>query len=351
MSLRDCYALCGFNPRTAEEYAAEAALIDVEWGELSDITSCANSGWWVAYSFYGDDAHSGTANFVNDARGLSAVAELILTRKGIPLNDSRIHYNTRVTKVDTTKNLITATNAAGLIKKYQCKALINTMSIGALQKDLRDNSNAMAVISPRPSLNVQASIHKYHMGVFRKTFLQYNTKFWGSVAHFTITPRDSGLAVVSWTSVDYPVYYPGSKMLLVSQNGPESNMYINMPDDEYVRRIADELVYVFGSAASFENLTDYHTNHDTYEIDNYGSYSNRPPTLTSADFRGMWAPVGGHYFPSGEAACDLLNGYVVGAYHIGNSAAQRALVNLGHLPTTVNPEDNDCFRPPAGWRP
>lgn len=351
MSMHDCYALCGFAPVTAEEYAIEAALIGVEWGEVSDITSCQNTGWWVAYSFYGDDAHTGTANFVNDARGLSAVAEHILLRKGIALTDARIHYNTRVTRVDTTTNVVTATRG-GQTKRYQCQALINTMAIGALQKDLRENTTPPTqLITPRPLLSVQASVHQYHMAVYRKTFLQYQTKFWGNKAHFTITPRDAGLMVSSWTSVDYPTYYPGSRILLVSQNGPESNRYINMPDAEYARRIAQELEYVFGPAASFANVTAYFSTRDTYEIDNYGSYSNRPPVLTAANFRAMWAPIGGHYFWAGEAACDLLNGYVVGAYHIGRSAAQRALVNLGRLPMTVNPEDNDCYRPPPGWRP
>jgi len=349
MSLRDCYALCGFHPRTAEEYAVEAALVAVEWGEISDITSCANSGWWVAYSFYGDDANTGTANFVNDQRGLSVVAEHILTRKGISKTDSRIHYGTRVTSIDTTKNVIQTIRDQGRPPaKYQCKIVISTISIGALQKALYEESN---LITPLPSLAVQASIHKYHMAEYRKIFIKFTSKFWGDKAHFTITPRDSGLQVVSWTSVDYPTYYPGSKILLGSHNGPESNIYINMPDAEYIARITKELEFVFGSAANFANVTAYYAGHDTFKDDLIGCYSNRPSNLSGNEFRAMFAPVLGHFIPSGEAACDLLNGYVVGAYHIGQSAAQRALRNFGILPASTNPEDNDCFRPPAGWTP
>jgi polyamine oxidase len=349
MSMRDCYSLCGFTPRTAEEYALEAALIAVEWGEISDITSCANTGHWVAYSFYGDDQNTGTANFVTDRRGLSSVAEFILTRRGISLTDSRIHYGVRVTNIDTTKNVIMTTRDGGRSPaKYQCKMLINTMSIGTIQKSLRDETN---LITPLPSLNVQASFHKYHMAVFRKIFIQFNTKFWGEKAHFTLTPRDPGLQIVSWTSVDHPKYYPGSKILLASHNGPESNAFINLDDTTLIRRITEELQFIFGPAANFANVTGYYAGHDTYKTDLYGSYSNRPPTLGNAEFRAMWAPVKGHFFPSGEAACDLLNGYVVGAYHIGRTAALRALVNFGVLPESTNAEDNECFRPPAGWHP
>jgi polyamine oxidase len=349
MSIRDCYSLCGFYPRTAEEYALEAALIAVEWGEISDITSCANSGYWVAYSFYGNDANHGTANFVNDARGLSSVAELILTRRGISLTDSRIHYGVRVTNIDTTKNVIQTTRDGGRAPaKYQCKMLINTMSIGEVQKALRDDTN---LITPDPPLAVQASIHKYHMAEYRKIFIQFTSKFWGDKAHFTITPRDPGLQVTSWTSVDHPLYYPGSKILLVSHNGPESNTFINLDDATLIRRISQELEYIFGSAANYANVTGYYAGHDTYDADLFGCYSNRPPTLGAAEFRTMWAPIAGHYIPSGEAACDLLNGYVVGAYHIGHTAGLRALINFGNIPETVDAEDNECFRPPPGWHP
>jgi monoamine oxidase len=353
MSITDCYALCGFYARSDFEFSLRTALIDVEWGELNEITSCANSGYWVAYSFYGDDG-ANTPNFVADQRGLSSVAEYILRRKGILLNDSRIHYNTEVTNVNTDTNVITATKTVGHTTstvKYQCKIIIDTMSIGVHQASLRENTN---LVTPLPSIQVQASLHKYHMAEYQKIFLQYKTKFWGDRAHFVLTPRDKEFQVTSWTSMDDPLYYPGSRILLVSYNGPQSNMEINMQTSEYVRRITQELEFVFGSAANFANLTEngYYVGQDTYDPELRGCYSNRPPTLSEDEFRNMWAPVKGRYIPSGEAACDLLNGYVVGAYHIGGSAALRAMVNLGVLAEgSVNPEDNECFRPPPGWSP
>jgi monoamine oxidase len=282
------------------------------------------------------------------------VAEYILRRKGILLNDSRIHYNTEVTNVNTDTNVITATKTVGHTTstvKYQCKIIIDTMSIGVHQASLRENTN---LVTPLPSIQVQASLHKYHMAEYQKIFLQYKTKFWGDRAHFVLTPRDKEFQVTSWTSMDDPLYYPGSRILLVSYNGPQSNMEINMQTSEYVRRITQELEFVFGSAANFANLTEngYYVGQDTYDPELRGCYSNRPPTLSEDEFRNMWAPVKGRYIPSGEAACDLLNGYVVGAYHIGGSAALRAMVNLGVLAEgSVNPEDNECFRPPPGWSP
>jgi protoporphyrinogen oxidase len=349
MSLTDCYATCGWKPITLEDFAIESAFVAVEWGEDSEITSCANAAQWVAYTYYGDDAKKGTANFVTDARGLSSVVEHILRRKNISLADPRIHYNTLVSNVDTTNNIITA-RRNGVARKYQCKFVINTMGIGALQTSLREGTN---LVTPLPSTAVQASIHKYHMGFYRKTFLQFKTKFWGDEAHFVITPKDPGFMVTSWTSLDYPLYYPGSRILLVSHNGPDSNRFNNLPDEEYVRRICDELVRIFGPAANFSELTvnGWYVGHDPTEPRLFGSYSNRPATISPQEFRAMWAPVKGHYIPSGEAACDSLNGYVVGGYWIGQSAARRALVNAGVLPVSVNPEDNDCFRPPPGWVP
>jgi len=93
----------------------------------------------------------------------------------------------------------------------------------------------------------------------------------------------------------------------------------------------------------------YYASNDVWDEDLRGAYSNRPATIDDAEFRRMWEPVKGRYFASGEATCNLLNGYVVGAYYAGQTAALRALINLGVIPETVNPEDNDCFRPPAGW--
>lgn len=346
MSLRDCYALCGFAPNTAEEYAAEAGLVAVEWGELSDITSCVNSGQWVAYSFYGDDARNGTANFVNDQRGVQIVAKWALIRNGVQLNDTRIHYNTKISNVNTDTNVITAIRNGNTVK-YQCDTIINTISIGALQASLRKNAN---LVTPLPPLAVQASIHKYHMAFFRKLFLQYKTKFWGDKAHFLITPKNRGLAFANWNSVDYPNFYPGSRILLSSQNGPDSNKYSNMDPISFLKEATQQLVAVFGSAAAFENLelNGWYIGNDTYDPSLDGSYSNRPATLSEVEFRAMWAPVKGHYFPSGEAACDFLNGYITGAYLQGITAARRALINLG-LPTAGPAEDNECYRPPAGW--
>jgi len=356
MSLRDCYSLAGWTPRTDEEYSAFAGLIDVEWGEIGDITSCANSGQWVAYSFYGPDAYN-TPNFVTDPRGLSSVIEHLLKRKGIQLNDPRIHYNTRVTAVNTNTNVIRATRNGRQIA-YQCEAVIETIPLGVRQQLLREDTN---FYTPVPPMKVEATIHKYHHGFFRKIFLQYDTKFWPNVAHFTITPRDKGLQVVNWNNLDFDngnanrrvTYYPGSKILLTTHNGPESNMYANMPDEELARRITKELEYVFGPAAAFEHLTPngYKISSDPFNPNLYGSYSNRPATITDADFSEAFAPLGGHYFFSGEAACNYLNGYVVGAYHHGQAMAKLALVNLG-INTTAQVgvyNDNDCFRPPPGW--
>jgi len=347
MSLYDCYALCGFRPSTAEDFGAFAALVDVEWGELGEITSCVNSAQWVAYSYYGDDADN-TANFVTDPRGVSEVARYVLRKRGINLStDSRIHLNTQVTNIDTTNNIITA-RRGGQTKKYQCNIIINTISVGALAASLRAKTN---LVTPLPSINVQASLQKYHMANYRKIFLQYRTKFWGNKAHFLTTNNDPGLLITSWTSVDYPTYYPGSKILLASHNGPDSNRFSNLDDVTMVKRLADELVRVFGPAAAFSEITAYDVGDAFLDPLLLGGYSNRPPTITAADFREMWAPVRGHYIPSGEGACDALNGYIVGAYLIGISAAQRGLVNLGILSASVNPEDNECFRPPAGWEP
>jgi len=322
--------------------------VDVEWGELGDITSCVNSAQWVAYSFYGDDATSGTANFVNDARGVQIVTKWILIRNGIQLNDTRIHLNTLVSNVNTDNNVITATRDGHTVR-YQCDTIINTVSIGVLQTSLRDNTN---LVTPLPPVGVQASIHKYHMGFYRKLFLQYKTKFWGNKAHFLITPSNRGLMFSNWNSVDYPTYYPGSRILLSSQNGPESNMYSNMPAEQLVRQATEELVAVFGQAAAFENLepNGWFVGNDTYDTRLHGSYSNRPPTMTDGEFRVMWAPVKGRYFPSGEAACNFLNGYIVGAYLQGITSGRRALLALG-LPVNGPAEDNECYRPPAGWTP
>jgi monoamine oxidase len=352
MTVRDCYAACGYWPSTGLEFSFDSGLSAVEWGETNDITSCMNSALWVAYSYYGDDAHD-TANFVTDQRGLSAVVQHFLKKALGPnaLTDSRIRYRSEVTTLDTSSNVLMVKDLnTGKAEKYQCKFLISTITTGEIQESFRKDTG---LITPKPPLTRQVSWHKYHTSNFRKIFLQYKTKFWPANAHFTTAFRNPGLDITSWTSLDYPTYYPGSKILLASHNGPESNKYENLPDEDYIRLITVELERIFGPAANFANLTS-----NGYKVTKYskdatlrGTYSNRGPTLGAQEFVDMMAPVGGHFFWSGEAACDALNGYVTGAYLIGQTNALRALKNNGAVPASVNPEDNECFRPPADWRP
>jgi len=352
MSLTDGYATCGLYPRTEEEFAVLSAFVAVEWGESSDTTSLANSVYWNAYNFYDVDSPSGTANFVNDPRGVGVVAEYVLVRKGINPQDSRIHYRTKVSNINTDNMVITArqpdANGQKHTVTYQCKFIINTIAIGAIQASLREQTN---LVTPLPPLAVQASLHKYHMVEYRKVFIQWNNKFWGDKAHFVLTTEDQGLMLNSWTSIDYPLYQPGSKILLGSHNGPDSNRFVNMPDDEYVSRVCAELVRAFGSGASFANVTSWNIGHDTYDDELRGCYSNRPATMDENEFHTLFAPVKGRYFLSGEAACDLLNGYILGAHLIGESSALHALVNAGVLPASTRPYDNDCSRPPPGYNP
>jgi len=311
-----------------------------------------NSALWVAYSYYGDDAHD-TANFITDSRGLSGVVEHYLKKALGPnaLSDPRIRYRSEVTSIDTSKNILTVKNLnTGVLDKYQCKFVISSITTGELQESFRKDSG---LITPKLSVPQQVSWHKYHTSNYRKIFLQYKTKFWPETAHFTTAFHNPGLDITSWTSLDYPVYYPGSKILLASHNGPESNKYEELPDEEYIRLITGELERIFGSAASFANLTSngYKVTKYTKDATLRGTYSNRGPTLSPAEFTAMMAPIDGHFFWSGEAACDALNGYVTGAYLIGQTNALRALKNNGVIPQSVNPEDNECFRPPASWTP
>jgi polyamine oxidase len=352
MTVRDCYAACGYWPNTPIEWSFDSGLSAVEWGETNEITSCMNSALWVAYSYYGDDARD-TANFVTDSRGLSAVVEHFLKGALGPnaLTDSRIRYRHEVTTFDTSKNTLMVKNLnTGTTDKYQCKFLISTITTGQIQEAFRTNSG---LITPAVPIARQVSWHKYHTSNYRKIFLQYNTKFWPATAHFTTAFANPGLDITSWTSLDFDHYYPGSKILLASHNGPESNKYENIPDETYVRLITGELERIFGPAASFANLTanGYKVTKYTKSAELRGTYSNRGPTLSPAEFNAMFAPVGGHFFWSGEAACDALNGYVTGAYLIGKTNALRALKNNGAISASVNPEDNECFRPPAGWNP
>lgn len=52
-----------------------------------------------------------------------------------------------------------------------------------------------------------------------------------------------------------------------------------------------ELEYVFGPAASFANLTEngYVVGEDIYDSELRGSYSNRPATISTAEYHALWA--------------------------------------------------------------
>jgi monoamine oxidase len=333
-------------PRTPEELALESATVAATWGESSLVTSCRAAAADAPYVALGEAPPGAvdTPNLVMDARGLTVLAVAILNQTGLGPADDRILYRTRVTHVNTTDNVVTATGPNGALVRLQCRFMLDTLPLAARQA-------GAPPVTPALPLAAQATLQQLRAVQTRVVWLQYRTRI-GPVGamHWVVPPRDATLGVSAYTTLDMPgTPYAGSRLVRATLLDPQAAASANGDDATLVRRIAAELARVFGPAAAFANVSDWRVS--PWTVDSSGQ-TNWPATVTPAAFRALWAPVQGHYFATGEAACPALYGTPTGAYLMGQTSARRALVARGMLSLAqVNPEDNACFwTPPARRR-
>lgn len=129
-------------------------------------------------------------------------------------NGPRLLLNTRVERIDYSNDGVTVRNEDGccIYGDYA----ICTFSLGDLQNEVVEFS------PPLPDWK-RASIETIRMGIYIKTFLQFEEQFWPSSTEIFLYahPKRRGYSPV-WQSLSTEGFHPDSNILLVTVVGDVS---------------------------------------------------------------------------------------------------------------------------------
>jgi monoamine oxidase len=130
MNRREALKLCGWEPKTAEEWAVDWAMS----GEDSNGERAVNqgvSGPDPTYQWWGPND-----KFVIDQnpRGFAHLIDAMV-RDSVPTGDKRLIFNTDVSNIEYTCSGVTVTTKGG--HKYKAAQVISTIPVGVLQRQYK----------------------------------------------------------------------------------------------------------------------------------------------------------------------------------------------------------------------
>mmetsp|Transcript_131551 Transcript_131551/g.196047 ORF Transcript_131551/g.196047 Transcript_131551/m.196047 type:complete len:363 (-) Transcript_131551:76-1164(-) len=246
-----------------------------------------------------------------------------------------IRTSSEVKQIEHTDNDIIVTvfdHATSQFKKYQCKFIVCTTSIGVLKDSIKStemNPNIplpelekglIRFIPPLPDWKVD-SLNCYKLGLMDKVILQFPKQFWGPISRITYVGNEAGdfpwfdnvgsdpPALLGWTACRF-----ADKM--------EAEM---KSDDEVVQHCMQILRKEFPDAPDpiFAHVTRWRTNPFTR-----GAYTFITTGATTERAEKISLPVGNIFF-AGEAYAKEHIGCVHGAFITGAEAAEQIIKLIG----------------------
>lgn len=159
-------------------------------------------------------------------------------------NDTRLHLNTKVTKITYSDDAVTVHNKDGSC--VEAEYAIVTFSLGVLQNDA-------VQFSPKLPDWKQEAIQKFTMGTYTKIFFQFNETFWPSETqyHLYADPVTRGWYPI-WQSLSTPGFLPDSNIIFATVTNELAYRAERQTDEETKKEAMEVLRKMFPAKQSAE---------------------------------------------------------------------------------------------------
>jgi len=326
ISMETGFRLCGWWPRSDDEFLVQDSTVLFEWAEGDSTLGLQTSLPWLTYA-----VHTDADNFFIDERGAEEMVGCWLDRYGIGREESAsVAYNSPVVNINTDTQILTLANGT----RYHYSVLFNTLPLGVLQWNQAKEGGSLFTPPLEPSRVL--SLYTYHAPVYQKIFLQFPTAFWND-----FSPNKEFFNIASsfqhqcslWQNVDLGNgWLTDSRILYITCTSPQSDYGENIDEDGWRDILMPDLRKVFGEDIP-EPLSI--TVSKWLEDPNFrGTFSNRPVEHTSERFNELFAPFGTdqtHIF-TGEAYCENMGGFMHSAILAAETSWCEYKVRIGELP-------------------
>ena len=311
MSVREAFIKYStWEPTTQADKWVEWYNFDYEYGELPENTSLFASLPLPTYD-YTDDNY-----FITDKEGFSKIIRY-LTQEFLSggMNDSRVHLNTKVTKIEVDNKSVCVVADHGKKDYMFCgKYGILTFSIGVLQNLEKAGIEFVPPLLPE---KIEA-INQLHMAHYLHVPIQFDSKFWEEVEFIGYVDESDGRYLPLFAVL---TEIHDAHILFATLTGESADRVASQSLQKTKKDILAVINNVYGIKLNLSNILnilvpDWKTNSLFF-----GSYSNVPANTTNDTFETLREPINGRLYFSGEATCQNYQGFVHGGYLSGVHAA------------------------------
>lgn len=332
-SVRAGLKKCGWTPETNAEWAMDWALASDESGVLARNSALAGFAPDPTYDWWGPD------DWLVVDQHPRGFARLIdgMVRDSVPLGDSRVKLNAKVSKVEWGNHGVTVSTEDG--KSYTAKHAISTMSLGVIRKHHED------IFSPPLPHKQAQNIADNHnpMANLTHVLIQFPSVWWDNSIPAWVSANEGGKDhrgnFTAWHNLNMEGFIPGSNTLLSFLGEPEASIYGQMTEAEIMPILMERLQSQNPQKTIPQATAAWLKNWGSDPL-HYGAYAYAEPGISWST---KWkAPLKAGKKTivqfAGEATCDNLDGYTHGAMASGTQAAAKYLHEYENGP---NPEKHD----------
>jgi len=333
MSMKTGFELCGFIPKTDDEFLVHDSTVLFEWAENPSVLGLQTNLPWLTYS-----VHTDADNYFTDPRGSEEMAACWLDRYGVGREESaQVAYNSRVVNINSDTQVLTLANGT----RYHYNVLFNTIPLGVLSYNQAKEEGSL--FTPPLTLEKTIALLGYHTPNYKKIFFQFPEAFWNDFSpnkeFFNIAPVSPHQSTL-WQNVDLnDGWLTGSRILYLTMTSPQSDYAENLSEQQWADLLMPELRKVFGDDIPEPELV---VASDWGKDPNFrGTFSNHPVENTAERQNSLFEPMGtnGTHILTGEASCLGMNGFMHSAILAAETSWCEYQVRIGE-----RPEDTPCRR-------
>jgi monoamine oxidase len=295
------------------------------------------------YMYFGPDDH-----FVHEQRprGYATILDAMMGKTGWDRLDKSLYLGTTVTEIAAlppaekchSEEMVLVRSKDG--REFCSRYVISTLPLGVMQKD----HSTLFTAPPLSKLKIEGT-NAFSMGNFTKLFLQFEENFWSGrgrqwlVANSERNSKDGIRNPMEFH--DLGSLIEGSNVLFTYVDGPDTQEWSTMTDEEATNALVDLLQKHFPNIVLPKVTSFYMTRHyaDAFMR---GAYTVTKVGVTNKEFDDMVEPHQGKVFFAGEHTCSAFQGYVHGGILSGRRAAAEVLTAMGNAKEARKIYDCSC---------